>query len=111
MKNGVSSEAKPKMRLAGLATEEHIGGGVLDLLDRAVEPTTLPPPLEAAALVVAHRPSFSAIGSPVPMSCPPERRGWDSNPRGGLTRPLAFQASSLSHSDTSPGCLGKASGG
>ena len=41
-------------------------------------------------------------GSP-PPSVVPERRGWDSNPRGGLTRPLAFQASSLSHSDTSPG--------
>src|SRR4029077_12627866 len=38
-----------------------------------------------------------------PASRVPERRGWDSNPRGGLTRPLAFQASSLSHSDTSPG--------
>ena len=43
---------------------------------------------------------------PVDAACIPERRGWDSNPRGGLTRPLAFQASSLSHSDTSPGCRG-----
>ena len=40
----------------------------------------------------------------------PERRGWDSNPRGGLTRPLAFQASSLSHSDTSPGAEESKSG-
>ena len=31
------------------------------------------------------------------------RRGWDSNPRNGLTRLPAFQASSFNHSDTSPG--------
>ena len=31
-----------------------------------------------------------------------KRRGWDSNPRGGSTRPRDFQSRSLSHSDTSP---------
>ncbi len=30
------------------------------------------------------------------------RRGWDSNPRNGLTRSLAFQASTIGHSVTSP---------
>ena len=32
-----------------------------------------------------------------------ERRGWDSNPRGGLTRPRDFQSRTLSRSVTSPG--------
>jgi hypothetical protein len=31
-----------------------------------------------------------------------ERRGWDSNPRGSLTRPHDFQSCTLSRSVTSP---------
>ena len=31
------------------------------------------------------------------------RRGWDSNPRGGVTRPRDFQSRTLSRSVTSPG--------
>ena len=38
-----------------------------------------------------------------PGDAHPGRRGWDSNPRGSLTRPHDFQSCTLSRSVTSPG--------
>ena len=45
----------------------------------------------------------SARRSPLAGDAIPERRGWDSNPRGSLTRPHDFQSCTFSRSVTSPG--------
>ena len=50
-------------------------------------------------------PAFAPVGGVMRTNWCPKRRGWDSNPRGGVTRPHDFQSRTLSHSVTSPSAL------
>src|SRR5581483_4555822 len=66
------------------------------------------PGRRSGALGASESASGGDVRPPALVFCAsrwPERRGRDSNPRGGLTRPRDFQSRTLSHSVTSPSAL------